>query len=400
MYDLSKEKDVGFLKEANRWLQEELVLANKKIIELLKQKQIDDEICNKLSDELHILRQKFFANKQESKKNGSSKKNRKKGKLPHNQSPLGDGVSTKENVSLEEDKQIYLIEKIKCTCGDPDCKLREIKGCYEESSEIEVLERRYILIRHQRQKYTGTVCGKVITAPGKKKLISGGEFSAQMGVQVACDKFERHLPLERQRKEMENFGLKVGTKTLFGLTEQVYNHLLPVVELIREEILSRPWTHIDESPFTFFNPKKSKGYVWSLSNNYGAYYQFEPTRSGKVAKELLEKFKGVVVTDGYAGYDWIDKSNALIHAFCWAHVRRKFFDSMKNYPKAEEMVDLIDALYSIEHKAKNFDELKVLRKTESREKVNEIEKWIDDLQGKYLESSSIGKAINYLNESW
>ena len=96
---------------------------------------------------------------------------------------------------------------------------------------------------------------------------------------------------------MARQGLRVGTKTLFGLTEHLYNLLYPLSELIRGDVLDGRWVHIDESPMPFYNPSKSRGYVWTLSNNRGAYYQFEPNRRGEVAQEMLSGYhEGVVVT--------------------------------------------------------------------------------------------------------
>ena len=82
---------------------------------------------------------------------------------------------------------------------------------------------------------------------------------------------------------MSRVGLAVEVKTIYGLTEHLYNLLRPLQELIRLDVLSEMWVHIDESPIDFYNPNKSKGYVWSMSNARGAYYQFEPTRAGEVA---------------------------------------------------------------------------------------------------------------------
>jgi transposase len=268
-------------------------------------------------------------------------------------------------------------------------------GCFEESSEIEVVERKYIVKRHQRHKYTGTICGQITTAPGPTKLVRGGEFSIQMGVEVACDKFERHLPLERQRKEMDGQGLIVDTKTLYSLTEHVAAHLDEIPKMIKEEILGQKWVHLDESPMPFFNPSKSRGYVWTLSNNYGTFYQFEPTRSGLVAKELLGSYKGAVMTDAFGAYNFLDQWEGINHGLCWAHLRRKFFEAMNNYPKAQLVVVAIDRLFEVEHMAANIEELKLLRLKESFPIVDLIEEMINELKKNCLESSSLGKAIKY-----
>ena len=144
-----------------------------------------------------------------------------------------------------------------------------------------------------------------------------------MGVEIAHDKFVNHMPLDRQSQDMKSSGLMVSPKTLFGITEHLHNLVEEIPAMIREEILSQKWAHIDESPMKFFNPKKASGFVWSLSNNFGAYYQFEPSRSGAVAKEMLKGFKGTVISDAHKGYDWLDdpKQTDMGHAYCWNKVR-------------------------------------------------------------------------------
>ena len=51
-----------------------------------------------------------------------------------------------------------------------------MNNCAEESTEIEVIERRYILKRHKRQKYSCKGCNNIITAQGGVKLTPGSEF--------------------------------------------------------------------------------------------------------------------------------------------------------------------------------------------------------------------------------
>ena len=242
-------------------------------------------------------------------------------------------------------------------------------------------------------------CSKIVAAPGGVKLTSGGQYSIQLATQVACDKFEDHLPLERQKKQMNRAGLKVEVKTLYGLTEHLYNRLYSLNDLIKSDVLGEKWIHIDESPINFFNPEKSKGYIWSASNPRGAYYQFEPTRSGKIAQEILSDYKkGVVVTDGFSGYNFLDQKVNIKHAYCWAHVRRKFYEAMSFDPKAEEIVDLIDNLYEIEHEAEKIEDLDFLRKEKSVLVIKKIDQWINSMDGKYLESTSVGKAIKYYSD--
>jgi len=235
----------------------------------------------------------------------------------------------------------------------------------------------------------------MITAPGPEKLKAGAQFSIQMAVQIACDKFQYHLPLERQRGKMKNAGLVVSVKTLFSLTSHLYQLLSPLEEMNKQDIFTGEYACMDESPVNFFNPQKSRGYAWTVSNQIGVYYQFEPGRSGAVAKEMIKGFEGVVVTDGYGSYGFLGEQEGVTHAYCWSHVRRYFFDALVEDERAEEVVDLIDRLYEVEHQASSFEELKLLRSKHSQAIYNDIEAWIDENEQHYLNSTLTGKAINY-----
>lgn len=394
MYDASKETDKDFLREALQLTQGKILLLEKENALLRKEKIRDEEISKKLAEEFFLLKKRIFDSKQEKKANSAkNQKKRKKGKLPHNQN--NHNHIDDQEITLEQVEVPYNLDDKTCPKCHSD-KFYKMKNCFEESSEFEVLERRYILKRHMRQKYSCKGCNSIMSAPGGVKLTPGGEFSIQIATQIACDKFEDHLPLERQRKQMKRAGVNVEVKTLYGLTEHLYNRLRPLEDLILGDVLSEKWTHIDESPVDFYNPNKSKGYVWSISNPRGAYYQFEPTRSGKVAQEILKNYKsGVVVTDGYKGYEFLKNWDHITHAYCWAHVRRKFFEAMNFDPVAEKMVDWIDELYEIEHEANNIDELMSLRSIKSYKIIKNIDEWIHSMDGHYLDSTSLGKAINY-----
>jgi len=397
MIDFTKENDKEFMREALMLMQEKLLLKELEVVGLRRLKEKDEEILQKLEEELKNLRKRVFDSRQERKANKpKNHKKRKKGNIPHNKSK-NENIDDFE-IDLEEEIIDYKIEESSCpSCGGDS--FFEMNNCFEESNEIEVIERQYIIKRHKRQKYSCKCCNKIITAKGGVKLTPGGEYSIQLATQISCDKFEDHLPLERQRKQMKRAGINVDVKTLYGQTEHLYNLLFPLNELIRQDVLSEKWVHIDESPIDFYNPNKSKGYIWSMSNPRGAYYQFEPTRSGSVAKEMIKGYeKGCVISDGYSGYNFLDSDENyknISHAFCWAHVRRKFFEAMNHDDRSEVVIDLIDKLYEVEHMADELHDLKEVRLDNSVSIVKDIDTWIDSMDGKFLDSSSLGKAIHY-----
>jgi hypothetical protein len=61
--------------------------------------------------------------------------------------------------------------------------------------------------------------------------------------------------------------------------------------------------------------KKTKGYVWVLSNTEEVLYLYRPSREVEFLKDLLAGFKGVLVTDFYPAYDTLGylQQKCLIH---------------------------------------------------------------------------------------
>src|SRR5271166_3524268 len=70
-------------------------------------------------------------------------------------------------------------------------------------------------------------------------------------------------------------------------------------------------------------------------------------------KRFLGDFAGILQSDGYGGYDRVG-GPGIVHAGCWAHARRKFFDAVKLNPKDQTAIGLVaqmDQLFAIEAQA-------------------------------------------------
>lgn len=82
---------------------------------------------------------------------------------------------------------------------------------------------------------------------------------------------------------------------------------------IVEQVKHSSLIHIDET--TFHIRKESTCYVWVFTNIDTVFYLFKPNRESDFLKELLADFKGVLISDFYAGYDAVNcpKQRCLIH---------------------------------------------------------------------------------------
>lgn len=398
MMDFSRETNVGFLREAAKLLQEKLILAEKRLIEATRTAKEEEELCLRLSEELLVLRKKFFVGGREKKGKKDTSKRRNEKNLIHNRSPLD--LDKAEEVELTSEEVVHNLAEDELICSKGcGCNMEEMKNGFEEALEVSVIERRYVLRKHKRQKYVCRNCRSFKTAPAPDKLVDSGEFSIQMAVEVANEKFNRHIPIERQVKAMAEAGLKVDSKTLYSLTEHLHNRIHPIVELIRAEILARPSVCIDETPMKLLGTD-SRGYIWGVCNNYGIYYKYETTRSGEVAKEILKGYRGTVMCDGYSGYDWVDREPSMILAACWAHMRRKFHEALDFHPEAALIIEPIDKIFALEHEAQSILELIEIRRVHSRPLVTSLEKTLDKYRMKALPQSGLGKALSYAENQW
>ena len=284
---------------------------------------------------------------------------------------------------------------------------KEIKNLYQDSTEITITERVYQKVVHRQAKYRlkdeYNTTGKevIITAPGPAKLKAGSQYFIDFAVSVVSDKYEYHLPLERQRRKMEEAGLKIDVKTLYSQCETVADHCGSVLEKIRKEIHGDFCAvHMDESPWKILGTKQS-GYLWVMSNRNGCYYQFEPTRSGKIPKEMLEGYRGAIMTDAYSGYNAVRSEPDIRVGHCWAHARREFFERYDDYKsECHYIIALIDKLFEIEGKADTFEDLRRLRASDSKLVIEDLKKGLLEIRTRYLKGEGISKAVNYCLNGW
>ncbi len=385
-----------YLKETIKVLYASNVLLQEQNKRLLGKTFSHDQAKFELGDKLATLKKRFIF--KGSEKLSKYRPNKDNHKLLHNTCELENIEVT--TTPLEQDEVIHSMDSCECPkCGNQE--ISEMKNQYEESTEIDVIERTYIEKKHKRQKYRCKSCESIITANGQPKLNPGARYSIDTAVNIAVDKFSYHLPLERIRRRMEEQGLNVDVKTLYSLTEQLYENLYPIMGMIKKEVLDYGYVHIDETGGKILKTK-SNGYIWALTNVKGAYFQYELTRSGRVASEMLNNYEGTIINDGFTGYNrFKDRMKSKIKvANCWAHVRRKFFDCLDNYPQAEEVLVLIQQLYKVEHRAKTFKELHKLRQSDSKEIIDKIDKWMR-FHGKVsLPRGALLKAITYTEKIW
>jgi transposase len=366
----------------------------KQLEEVFKDKQASLEII----EQVQLLNKKIYSRSSEKTKSlVPTVKLNNNFELVSEETKEGSSNSRKQELPTEE--VIHTLAEDDKACDACNSSLTELKNQYEESTEITIVERTFKKIIHKRQKYV-CKCGECIkTAQAPLKLIEGGRYSIDFGIEVAVAKYADHMPLERQAKVMEREGLDIKSQTLWDQIQAVSHYLKPVYNKIYKEVLNGNVLHIDETRWEMLHKDPERWQLWGVCNNTSVYYDAVDTRGAKQVTALLEGYEGIVVSDAFESYKCANKTAKWISAGCWAHARRKFKEAEANYPtECVAALTLINNLFEIENKAKNIKELKLLRETESKVTINQIQDFLNTT--KALPSSQLAKAIGYSQNNW
>jgi transposase len=298
-------------------------------------------------------------------------------------------------------------------CPSCEGELTEMRDQHEESEEITVVQRRFELVTHRRQKYRCRCEATVVTAPGPPKLIPGGRYSVDVAVEVAASKYLEHLPLERQVRSMAREGLRVDSQTLWDQLDALARHHQGTYEALGQRVLAAPLVHADETWWPLLDRRPSKRWwVWSVASEGGVVYRIQSSRSADAAGQLLGGYQGVVMADGYGAYAALARAAPGVSlAHCWSHARRKFVDVQEFYRgPCEEILSLTGELFAIERGLPAIHHLPdeardearraigEVRTTQSRRIVDQIRAWA--YAQRCTPESGLRKAIDYMLGLW
>lgn len=293
----------------------------------------------------------------------------------------------------------------------------DLKEIGEEASEqLDVIPAQIKVIRTIRKKYACPQCeGHVKRAPLPKTAIPKSLAGPGLLAHIATSKYNDGLPLYRQEHMWQRLGVTIPRATMASWMIKVGELLIPVINLMEEDLLEGGFVHVDETRVQVLNeagkPAESESYMWVRGRHYpGAppivLFEYDPTRSGEVAKRLFQDYRGYLQADGYIGYNGVCRQEGIIRCGCMAHCRRKFFEATKASPKgvglANEAIGIIRGLYEIEEKIRdlNIEERYRIRQEEAKPVLEAFRKWLDDHLGGVPPKSQLGIALNYAHTEW
>ena len=306
---------------------------------------------------------------------------------------------------------------IACTPEQCTCKLcgqaKAVIG-YDVSEQLDVEPAQYLVVVTKREKRACKRCeeGGVVAAPAPERIIEKSLVSDRVVIDTVVAKYSDHLPLYRQSVILEReAGVEIGRATLDGWVMRVGELLIPMVEVMRRELLGGSYIQADETPVDVQlrdgRRQNHQAYLWQYGRpGSGVVFDFCLGRGREGPKEFLGQFEGILQTDGYVAYEKVGGPK-LVHAGCWAHSRRKFCDAVKLNPNdavATRIVKLLDELFGIDAVAReeklDHAARHVLRLESAQPLVEIIHGDVEAARDAALPSSALGKAANYTLSQW
>jgi transposase len=301
-------------------------------------------------------------------------------------------------------------EQCQCShCGQPTTVIG-----YETSEQLDVEPAKYFVLVTKREKRACQHCeqGGVAAAPVPARIIEKGLVSDRVVIDTVIAKYSDHLPLYRQSVMLEReTGLEISRATLDGWVMTVGGLLIPVAAVMGRELVRGTYMQADETPVDVQmhdrRGKNHQAYLWQYSRPGGSVvFDFQMGRGRDGPKKFLAGFNGILQTDGYAAYDKVGGPK-LVHAACWSHSRRKFYEAHQVSPGesvAKGIVQLIDDLFGIdaEARAQNLDWAgrDQLRQQQARPLLDVIREQIEAAREQALPASKLGGAIAYTLGLW
>jgi transposase len=266
----------------------------------------------------------------------------------------------------------------------------------------------------KREKRACKACEEqgVQCAPLPARIIEKGLASDRVVIDTVVSKYADHQPLYRQSVILEReTDLEISRATLDGWVMRVGELLRPITGAMAEELLAGNYIQADETPVGVQSErvrgKNHQAYLWQYSRPGGAVvFDFRLGREREGPKRFLGNFEGILQSDGYAAYDHVGGPK-IVHAACWAHARRKFFQAVELNPQDQTAIGIVaqmDRLFEIEAEAReqvlSREDHHTLRLEKSKPLLDEIKSQIEVARLGALPKSVLAKACNYTLTLW
>ena len=132
----------------------------------------------------------------------------------------------------------------------------------------------------------------------------------------------------------DQFNEIVTNHTVRSFIKYAANYYSDTETYLIEMLRKSPIIHADETPITI---EGTDWYVWVFTDGIHVLYKLTSTRESKIVSEILSDYKGVLISDFYAGYDAIECKQQK----CWVHLIRDLNNDLWKAPYDNEYENFV-----------------------------------------------------------
>ncbi len=313
---------------------------------------------------------------------------------------------------LERIEQLVDVEDKACPCcGGALHRIGE-----DVAERLDVVPATFRVLVTRRPRYGCRSCeSAVVQAPAPARIVEGGIPTEALIAQVLVSKYADHLPLYRQAQIYARHGIQLDRSTLADWVGRAAWYLRPLRDHILERLRRSTRLFADETTAPVLDPGRGRtktGQLWAYARDDRPWggddppmvaYIYAADRKSERAEAHLGDFAGILQVDGYGGYAALAKRRQQISlAFCWAHVRRKFFELADNSPVATEVLRRIALLYAIEAEVRgtSSEQRRAVRVERARIVVDDLRQYLEARLRQLSAKSKLAEAIRYALTRW
>lgn len=292
----------------------------------------------------------------------------------------------------------------------PCCQAEKTKISEEVSEQLEYRPASLLVLQHVRSIYACKRCQEgVVVADKPSQPIEKGLPGPGLLAQVCVSKFADHLPLYRQERIFERFGVELSRSTLCGWVRETAKLVTPLWRAMLADVLRGAVIQADETKIPVQDPGQGKvhnGWMWVYLGD-GAHkhvvFDYTRTRNRDGPAERLGGYKGYLQCDGCSVYDAFCGEGLATRVGCMAHVRRKIYEARPSSPiRADRLLKLISELYQIESEGRLLTptEIRGFRRAKSRPILDSLRAELDEAAGSMWPKNPLREAIGYALGQW
>lgn len=313
---------------------------------------------------------------------------------------------------IEREDVIIDLPESEKICPQDGSHLKKIGE--EVSEKIKIIPLQIRVIRTIRYKYSCEICEESNKVPAiPATLIPKSIATPETLAFIAISKYEDALPLYRIENILERNEIPITRATLAHWMIQSAAACAPLINLMKDDLLNSTYMHMDETTVQVLDEKDRKAtlksYMWvqlsTIENKKIVLFNYDPSRSGQSAKNLLDGFCGYLQVDGYAGYNFTEsKLSKIKRISCLAHIRRKFKflfdDKTLRTPFVTEVIKIIRKIYDEESRLgydRELEKEKVIayKKKFIQPLLEKLKALVNDKNGKIPPRTPLGEAVHY-----